>query len=215
MPIDPVKIPQNVYIEDRIVGPLTLRQIIIIAVGGGFSYALYASLAKSYGGPPNIVVTVLVWLPALISAIVALVKINDLSIARICFLMLERVNKPAQRMYGPRRGLAIHIRTSAAISKQGSDQTPNPELATTQKKIEELSSVLDRGVTTMEVSPALLTAVKESEPAAAEISINDEVNATEPISLPVDPTRIKTDMPAGSMQLSDLSVFRDIFPQHD
>ena len=73
MPIEPVKIPQNVYIEDRIVGPLTLRQIIMIAVGGGFSYALYASIAKSYG-PPNLIVTVLVWLPAILSAIFALVS---------------------------------------------------------------------------------------------------------------------------------------------
>ena len=40
MPIEPVKIPQNVYIEDRIVGPLTLRQTLIMAIGGGFSYAL-------------------------------------------------------------------------------------------------------------------------------------------------------------------------------
>mgnify|MGYP003346360286 CR=1 FL=1 len=64
MPIEPIKIPQNVYIEDRIVGPLTLKQVIIVTIGGGFSYALWAMLSKTYGAI-SIPIQVMVWLPAL------------------------------------------------------------------------------------------------------------------------------------------------------
>ncbi len=211
MPIEPVKIPQNVYIEDRIVGPLTLRQIIMIAVGGGFSYALYASIAKSYG-PPNLIVTTLVWLPAILSAIFALVKVNDLTLARICFLLLERVNKPAQRVYTPRRGLAIHIRTAALANQQRAAEA-DPETARTQKKIEELSGVLDRGIAVTEADREPAPAVIDHDvPSAEQVTVLDEADRSAPLPLPVDPSRVKTDKPLGSPQLSDLSVFRDIFP---
>ena len=60
MPIPPTKIPQNVYVEDRIVGPLTLKQIIVVCIGGGFSYALWASISKAYGYV-GIPLTILAW----------------------------------------------------------------------------------------------------------------------------------------------------------
>src|SRR3989344_7835262 len=111
MAIEPVKIPQNVYIEDRIVGPLPLRQPLIMAIGGGFSYMMYASLTKTYG-QLGIVVTVLVWIPAAIAVLFALVKVNDLSLMRICMLLFEKFNKSHERTWTPRKGLSINIRTS-------------------------------------------------------------------------------------------------------
>lgn len=42
------KIPQNVQLADKIVGPLTLKQLIIMAVGGGLTYAVYTILASRY-----------------------------------------------------------------------------------------------------------------------------------------------------------------------
>ena len=47
MPIDPVKIPQNVNIEDRIIGPVTLRHLILLMLGGGISYFLWTILKRS------------------------------------------------------------------------------------------------------------------------------------------------------------------------
>ncbi len=110
MAIQAVKIPQNVYIEDRIIGPITLRQIIICALGGGFSYAQYAMFSKAYG-PPNLILTVLIWVPAAIAAAFAFVKINDVSLLRMLLLIIERFNKPMRRIWSPRRGLTINIRT--------------------------------------------------------------------------------------------------------
>ncbi len=110
MPIEPVKIPQNVYIEDRIVGPLTLKQIIISMIGIGFSYAIWASIAKVYGYVPWHI-TVIVWIPGLLSVIFAFVKIHDLTMAHIILLFLERAQKPSTRIYGPRRGLTVNARS--------------------------------------------------------------------------------------------------------
>ena len=64
MPIEPVKIPQNVYVEDRIIGPITLRHLIICGLGGGISYALYSTAAKA--GVMSMPLAVVLWSPALI-----------------------------------------------------------------------------------------------------------------------------------------------------
>lgn len=49
------KIPQEVHREDRIFGPITMRRLIILTLGGGFTYLWYLNL-KDVGltawGPP-------------------------------------------------------------------------------------------------------------------------------------------------------------------
>ena len=141
MPIEPVKIPQNVYIEDRIVGPLTLRQIIISMIGIGFSYAMWASIAKVYGYVPWHI-TVIVWIPGALSVIFAFVKVNDLSMTHLLLLFLERAQKPTTRVYGPRRGLTVNARSfnvPTANSKKVSAAKPQAE-----GEIGKLSAFLDQ-----------------------------------------------------------------------
>ena len=202
MPIDPVKIPQNVYIEDRIVGPLTLRQIIIMAVGGGFSYAIYASLSKAYGHV-DILTTAIVWSPAAIAALFAIVKINDLSLARIVLLIIERMLKAPVRTWTPREGISINIKV---LARQNEDkQKPHRPVvdkseSEARSKIRELSTVVD---TVFETEPEAHTVpIRESPPAHEE----------EPKTLPVNPARIKAD-PANPND-NGPAVFRDIIPHH-
>jgi hypothetical protein len=141
MPIEPVKIPQNVYIEDRIVGPLTLKQIIISMLGIGFSYAIWASIQKVQGYVP-LPITIIVWIPGVLAVIFSFVKINDLSLTHLLFLMVERVQKPQTRIYGPRRGISVNTLSFAA---------PNPNSRTVVRKDEQpvgdisrLSAFLDQ-----------------------------------------------------------------------
>ena len=61
MAIEAVKIPQNIYVEDRIIGPVTLKQLIITGLGMGISYVLYATVTKA--GVTNIPVLVACWIP--------------------------------------------------------------------------------------------------------------------------------------------------------
>jgi|SRR3989339_104878 len=85
------KVPQNVQMEDKIVGPLTLKQLIICAVGGGIAYFIYISTSKAY--------VISVWLPAtaipsLITVAIAFVRIHDISFIKFILLQIERLIRP-------------------------------------------------------------------------------------------------------------------------
>lgn len=195
MPLEPVKIPQNVYIEDRIVGPLTLRQIILIALGGGFSYVLYSMLLKTYG-QLNWAVTAIVWIPLAVAAAFALVKINDLSLFRICLLVIERVSKPQARVFSPRSGIEINIKLAASTSP-ARGAAKNGASDVHARRIHELSSIVDRSVAGSEVDDVPLD---QYEAASARTSPTPEDPPAE--KLPVNPTRIAVE---GSEPFRDLS----------
>jgi hypothetical protein len=218
MAIDPVKIPQNVYIEDRIVGPLTLRQTLIMALGCGFSYMLYTSIGKAMGGRPDPITTVLVCIPGLISIAFSLIKVNDLSLSRIMLLMVERSNKPVRRTWTPRRGLTIHIRTLTQelekAEKEKEDQHKKAEAeAHTESKLSELTTVLDQPL------KAKAEAIDQLKAPAPEKSMEEEQREKAP-TFPVDPGRISVDQPQGTVKEDDdglsayRGVFRDIHPNN-
>ncbi len=80
------KVPQNVEREDQIIGPVTMKQLIICTVGGGLAYSIYVFLAKRY--------TMEIWLPptavvALLTLAVAFVKINDIPFLKWVMLLIE------------------------------------------------------------------------------------------------------------------------------
>lgn len=115
MPIDAVKIPQNVQIEDHIIGPVSLRQLTITGIGGGISYMLYASALKA--GVGNIIFLAACWLPAVIAAAFSFLRINDLSLLNIIFLMIEGMQKPKERYWSPHLGLSINLITGQAAKE--------------------------------------------------------------------------------------------------
>lgn len=205
MPIDPVKIPQNVYIEDRIVGPLTLRQIITMAIGGGISYSMYASLAKAYGSV-DLITTIIVWIPAVIAAAFAIIKINDLTLSRIVLLVVERMLKAPVRTWTPREGISINIKVLAtqenekSMKKVQAQQKADTEA---KKKILELSSVVDTAF--VEDAPAVEVTDVRSDASPQNIEIEQSAK-----TVPVDPSRIQADRirPANRGP----SVFHDIIP---
>lgn len=137
MAIEPVKIPQNVYVEDRIIGPITLKQIMIVLGSSGLSYALWA-MTRSAGG----VQSILAWIPTFIGVIFAFVKINGISLFRIVLLLIERIDKPARRVWMPRQGIYINIVTKKEPTKE---DTKHARKTAQESQIEELSRVLDQG----------------------------------------------------------------------
>lgn len=209
MPIEPVKIPQNVYIEDRIVGPLTLRQIIISMLGIGFSYAVWASIAKVYGYVPWHI-TAIVWVPGVLSVIFAFVKVNDLTMSHLILLLLERVQKPQTRIYGPRRGLTVNAR-SFGQPTQSKKVSAKPQQE--DAELSRLSSFLDQeGLRPAHQEQPEDESAQETAPAAIE-------PAEQGSSLPARPVvkgRI-TVSPLLNGNLDDLEtndgkdLFRDVF----
>ncbi len=220
MPIEPIKIPQNVYIEDRIVGPLTLKQVIICAIGGGFSYAMFASISKTYG-EIALPIQILVWIPAAVSVLFAFVRINDLSMMRLCLLFLEKLNKPSTRTWTPRRGIIINVRTFHTVPESKHLQHKSDMVAKQTDGIDELSSVLDRPINELS-SEKPLAMEKEDTPFNDEpVSPDEEAlfgDNPNVIRQPVNKTRIvaspvgDTPIDGVAAKTGAVSVFRDISP---
>ncbi len=214
MPIEPIKIPQNVYIEDRIVGPLTLKQLIISTIGCGFSYALFAVLSKAMGGTPPLPVTILVWIPGALSILFAFVRINDLSMLHLLLLLVEKANKPATRIWAPRRGITINFRTTMMEKpKAATPQTPEHSMP----RIDELSSILDL--------PSAASIARHTHKEEANLPGNAQEEEAPSTPRPVDPSRIAV-TPLQDTDLMDItpakpaaptagtvSIFRDLSPR--
>jgi len=90
------KIPQNVQLEDKIIGPVTLRQLIIIGVGGGMAYFIYVTLAKIY----ILQVAVLAAAPlALLTLAIAFLKIHGLTFIQYVLAALEFYINPKKQIW--------------------------------------------------------------------------------------------------------------------
>ncbi len=138
------KIPQNVRIEDKIVGPLTMKQLGIMAVGGGLTYVTYVFLAKRY--------YIEVWLPptaffGLLTLAFTFLEINGNSFAKWLLLLLEYFVNKRKRTFV--LGGADNYQESLFAEKEKNAQTtasPAPtELNSKErlKKISEISRIVD------------------------------------------------------------------------
>ena len=90
------KIPQNVQIEDKIVGPLTLKQLITLGVGGGITYGIYVTLARNFFIETWLIPTLI---PGILTLLVTFVKINGIPFGKWVFLMIEFMWKPKIRTF--------------------------------------------------------------------------------------------------------------------
>jgi hypothetical protein len=130
------KIPQNVQTADKIVGPLTLKQLIIIGVGFGIDYFLYISLSQLY------VLTVWI-LPVLFIAIVtvavAFVKIKGIPFLPFLLLSIEFYMKPSKRVWSQGGGdVLISVTQPKPKSKEELEQAKQQ-----QKPVKDLSNLED------------------------------------------------------------------------
>jgi len=139
MAIDAVKVPTDIQVEEKILGPITLRQIFLLVGCGTVSFLLWE--LSGYRDSGNIMATLFCWSPLGIGAAFAFIKINDVSLTRLLLLQLERIYKPSIRTFGPRQGITINIRTNTQEEKKTQTKQEAP-----QKKIRELSSALDTSI---------------------------------------------------------------------
>lgn len=206
MTIDPVKIPQNVYVEDRIFGPISLRQIIICLLTGGISYMLSSIFAAA--GATTILTRILGLLPFILGTAFAFVKINGITLTRFCLLMIERMDKPSVRLWSPRRGIFIsigsaRIKSAEEIAKETRLEAAQRREQEKRRRIEELSGVLDSAP----------SAAVEKERLIAE---REEAEAKS--QLPVDRSRVKAEPLKDNENTDTLtlqtspSMVRDITP---
>ena len=200
MPIEPVKIPQNVYVEDRIIGPVSLRQLIITGIGAGISYIIFSAATKA--GVVSIPIKVMCWIPALIAAMFAFLKVNDLSLLHMILLAIEGMNKPHIRYWSPSAGISINLITRETVMAADAAQA---KVASTASKLSEMTHMLEIRQKDVDTSmqsnavaeehafddmsrnePAVMTA---AEPQEHEVEI-PVADGSERSSLPVNKNRI-------------------------
>lgn len=186
MSINAVKIPQNVYVEDRIIGPVTLRQIIITGMGAGLSYALYAAATK--GGSTNIVLLAACWIPALIAAMFSFLKINDLTLFNIILLAIEGFNKPATRTWVSDAGISINIITKQTKKEAGSEfaasSAPVDKIADVTRELHEREKQLKE----LTAQGSMFDASEKQD----EVVIQNKTK-TNGAALPVNKNRVRTE----------------------
>ncbi len=133
------KVPQDVQREDTIVGPLTLKQLIIVAVGGGISYALYVQLSAIYFAQ--------IWLPPvlIVSAFtlaVAFLKVHDLLFYEFLMHFIEYHVLPKRRFWiqGTGDSFVPPYQPAKTIKKEKSGEKKEKS-----RNLAELGKLLDSG----------------------------------------------------------------------
>lgn len=138
------KIPQNVQVEDKIVGPLTLKQLIVLGVGGGFTYVIYTVLASKYYWEVWLIPTAI---PGLLTLAVTFLKINGIPFWKWCLLMLEFLFNPKKRIF--LMGGADNYQATLFADKNKKVQTKSEATSKAERdherlqKIGEISKALD------------------------------------------------------------------------
>lgn len=132
------KVPQDVQREDTIIGPLTLKQLIILGVGGGLAYGIYVSLAKTF--------FIEIWLPpvgivAALTLAFAFLKIHNMPFHIFLMNFIERHMLPKKRFWIQRSAEPF---ISTFQKKKEKPKKEKPEIKEKKpKSIEELTKVLD------------------------------------------------------------------------
>lgn len=213
MAIEPVKIPADIQVEEKIIGPIGLRQIAILLATGAVSY-IFFSIAKQ-GGPMTLFGIIMCWSPMTIGAAFAFLKVNDVGLFTLCLLYFEQMDKPTVRKFGPRKGLTINIRTG--LPSEEKKKVEKKELAPSNA-LEELSSFLDDGLEKLvhEEGYQLQTTEQLAGNAAPAAVTPDEISAEQDIDAPMidDIQHIQEeDTPPPPSAPSAGGLLRDIIPQ--
>lgn len=136
------KVPQNVQMADKIIGPLTLKHMIIIGAGGGLAYLIYTILSRDFFWE--------VWLPpvaiiTIITLLIAFVKIHNVSFEKFFLLFLEHVLVPRKRTWMKATGEvfgASLIQPKQSLRKKKSTNK-SKKAAETMKNLDDITKVLD------------------------------------------------------------------------
>lgn len=95
------KVPQDVLRADKIVGFLTMRQLIICTLGGSIAYSLYIILSKQY--------LIEIWLIpvffiGLITVAFAFLKFHDIVFEKLILVFIEYKFRPRARTWQKMKG---------------------------------------------------------------------------------------------------------------
>ena len=130
------KVPQNIDMEDKIIGPLTLTQFFYLLFGGVIIYTLFGKLAIT--GYPF-----LFWILAIpigsFSFAMAFVKIQDRPFPSFFFAMIKFITTPRARSWQH-----YSKPTASKPKKVIKKSINNPKKSFDTVRVSELSEILDQ-----------------------------------------------------------------------
>lgn len=134
------KVPQDVQRPDKIVGPLTMRQLIISALGGGIAYSLYLTLNKQY--------VLEIWLPPvafilLVTAAFAFFRFHDLPFEKVVLLFIEYKFKAQRRIFQKTKGDVL-ISVLQPIKKEKADGLAEAKQKKDEERLKNLAKLTSR-----------------------------------------------------------------------
>ncbi len=136
------KVPQDVQREDQILWFITLRQLIMLFVGGGISYMIFISVSKRY--TLNTIEIILVALPFLLAVAFAFVKIKGLPLFKFILLVIEASIFRAPRRYWQTNSDVFISMTTLVSPLEKANNTTNTNPKTVEaNKIKKLAALID------------------------------------------------------------------------
>ncbi len=133
------KVPQNVQIEDKILPFMTLRQLIICGIGGGFTYLIYLVLEFqpfAIWAPPVLVL-------GLLTVAIAFLKIQGIPFVQFLLLLLERYLNPTKRTWTKSADDVFPQKSTTAKSADADKNLPPVKKKYSAEEIARLTQVLD------------------------------------------------------------------------
>ena len=129
------KVPQNIMMEDKIIGPLTAIQFAIVIVGGGVAFSIFNT--QSIPAPFNQVIAITL---ALITLIVAVGKFNDQPIYRFLRFFLVYLITPKTRVWH-KGGQGVKLIKPTSIKSDASPE--RPAKIVNRKDLSKLAELID------------------------------------------------------------------------
>lgn len=131
------KVPQNIDIEDRIIGPLTMTQFVYAVIGGFICYAIFQNVAA----PLSYLIIAPV---ALFVLCLDFVKINERPFLNFFLAAIQYTSNPKQMMWHQGDGTDLQIEIYQAQKQSGSHLGSK---VVTREDIEQFAKKKDTGAT--------------------------------------------------------------------
>lgn len=126
------KVPQNIDMEDKVVGPFTMKQFAYLMGAGLLIYAIYQALSSYQNGA---IYTILIGLPiGLLALALTFVKINDRPFEYFLKNMASFVFAPKKRIWQrgyevPKLVISTPVKQSASTSNDAQKKAALDDIA--------------------------------------------------------------------------------------
>lgn len=129
------KVPQNIDMEDKIIGPLTLIQFVYLMIGGAMFYITLKT--------GNTALLIFVGIPiALVALFLAFIKIHDQPFSKFVVSLLSYIARPKQRVW--HKELELEGIPYAETKEPKNRETKvQPQKMVEKSDLEKLSQILD------------------------------------------------------------------------